>query len=118
MIFLLTLPTHLEQWITSIREARGLNEVSLERLHGVLNTYELEHIEQKERYGKGRVVITSIALVAEVSQKHKVKIVQSSNLDKDAIIAEYGVTSAIQSYGDFYSLEELEKLEDKCDAPR
>ena len=40
------------------------------------------------------------------------KIVQSSDLHKDAIIAEYGVTSASQSDGDFYSLEELEQLED------
>ena len=41
------------------------------------------------------------------------KIVQSSNLDKDAIIDEYGVTSASQYDGDFYSLEELEQLEDE-----
>ena len=41
------------------------------------------------------------------------KIVQSSNLDKDAIIAKYGVTSASQYDGDFYSLEELEQLEDE-----
>ena len=40
-------------------------------------------------------------------------IVQSSNLDNDAIITEYGVTSASQSNGDFYSLEELEQFEDE-----
>ena len=59
------------------------------------------------------MVSTSIALVAEVPQKNEVKIVQSSNLDKDEIIAEYGVTSTSQSDGDFYSLEELEQLEDE-----
>ena len=36
------------------------------------------------------------------------KIVQSSGLNKDAIIAEYGVTPPNQSDGDFYSLKELE----------
>ena len=41
------------------------------------------------------------------------KIVQSSGLNKDAIIAEYGVTSPNQSDGDFYSMEELEQLEDE-----
>ena len=43
-----------------------MNEVSMERLYGVLNTYELERIQQKEIYGKGRVVSKSTALVAEV----------------------------------------------------
>ena len=63
--FLLTLPTHLEHRITAIREARDLSEISLERLYGVLKTYELEQIQQKEVYGKGRVVSTSTALVAD-----------------------------------------------------
>ena len=82
-----------------------MNEVSLERLYVVLKTYELEQIQQKEIYGKGRVVITSTALVAEVPQKVEEKIVQSSDLNKDAIIAEYGVTSPSQYNGDFYSLD-------------
>ena len=51
--------------------------------------------------------------MAEVPQKVEEKIVQSSGLNKDAIIAEYGVTSPNQSDGDFYSLEELEQLEDE-----
>ena len=46
--FLLTLPTHLEHRITAIREARDLSEISLDRLYGVLKTYELEQIQQKE----------------------------------------------------------------------
>ena len=66
--FLLTLPTHMEHWITTIRESIDMNEVSLERLYGILKTYELEQIQQKEIYGKGRVVSTSTALVAEVPQ--------------------------------------------------
>ena len=111
--FLLTLPTHLEHRITAIRESRDLNEVSLERLYGVLKTYELEQIQQKEIYGMGRVVSTSTGLVAEVPQKLEEKIVQSSGTNKDAIIAEYGVTSTSESDGDFFSLEELEQLEDE-----
>ena len=51
--------------------------------------------------------------MTEVPQKVKEKIVQSSSLNKDAIIAEYGVTSPNQSDGDFYSLKELEQLEDE-----
>ncbi|KAL8119782.1 hypothetical protein AgCh_017046 [Apium graveolens] len=43
--FLLTLPTHLEHRIIAIREARDLSEISLDRLYGVLKTYELEQIQ-------------------------------------------------------------------------
>ena len=110
---MLTLLTHLEHGITAIRESRDMNEVSLERLYGVLNTYELEKIQQKEIYGMGRVVSTSTGLVAEVPQKLEEKIVQSSGINKDAIIAEYSVTSTSESDGDFFSLEELEQLEDE-----
>ena len=113
MKFLLTLPTHLEHRITTFRESRDMNEVLLERLYGIMKIYELEQIQQKEIYGKGRVVNTSTALVAEVPQKPEEKVVQSSSLDKDEIIVEFGVTSASQSGGDFYSFKELEQLEDE-----
>ena len=109
----MTLPTHLEHRITAIRESRDMNEVSLERLYSILKTYELEQIQQKEIYGKGRVVSTSTTLVAKVPHKQEVKVIQSSSLDNDAIVDEYGVTSASQSGGNFYSLEELEQLEDE-----
>ena len=111
--FLLTLPTHLEHRITAIRESRDMNEVSLERLYGVLKTYELEQIQQKEIYGKGRVVSATTALVAEVPQRVEEKIIQSSGLNLETITAEYGITSPNQSDGDFYSLEELEQLKDE-----
>ena len=108
--FLLTLPTHLEHRITAIIESMDMNEVSLERLYGVLKTYDLEQIQQKEIYWKGRVVSASTALVAEFPQKVEEKIVQSSGLNQEAITVEYGITSPNQSDGDFYSLEELEQL--------
>ena len=56
---------------------------------------------------------TSTGLVVEFSQKLEEKIIQSSGLNKYVIIDEYGVTSPNQSDGDFYSLEELEQLEDE-----
>ncbi|KAK1390319.1 hypothetical protein POM88_018497 [Heracleum sosnowskyi] len=110
--FLLTLPPHLEHKISAIREARDMNELALERLYGVLKTYELEQIQQKELYGTGRIVGTSTALAAEVPQKLEVKAVQPSSSHMNVIDAEYGLTSIDQSGGDFYSLEELDQLED------
>ena len=79
--------------ITAIIESRDMNEVFLERLYGVLKTYELEQIQEKEIYGKGRVLSASTALVAEVPQKVEEKIVQSSGLNQEAITVEYGITS-------------------------
>ena len=111
--FLLTLPSHLEHRITAIRESRDMNEVSLERLYGVLKTYELEQIQQKEIYGKGKVVSTSSALVAEDAEKKEVKVAQPPILSGEGIIAEYGTTPATSDSGEFYSLEELEQLEDE-----
>lgn len=43
--FMLTLPVHLEHRITAIREGRDIGELSLERIYGVLKTYELEQIQ-------------------------------------------------------------------------
>ena len=111
--FLLTLPTHLEHRITAIRESRDMNEISLERLFGVLKTYELEQIQQREIYGKGKVVSTLTALVYEALEKLEGKIIQSSSSNKEGIVAEYGVTTTVQSDDDYYSLEELEQLEDE-----
>ena len=113
MKFLLTLPSHLEHRITDIRESRDMNEVSLERLYGVLKTYEPEWIQQKEIYDKGKDVRTSTALVAEDAEKKEVKVVQPSIPAGDGIIAEYGTTPTTSDNGEFYSLEEHEQLEDE-----
>ena len=51
--------------------------------------------------------------MVEVPQKVEEKIVQSSGLNQETITAEYGITSPNQYDGDFYSLEELEQLEDE-----
>ena len=115
--FLLTLPTHLEHRITTIREARDLSEISLERLYGVLKTYELEQIQQKEVYGKDRMVSTSTALVAEGQQQQQSqqleRMVQCSKAEENMLVAEYDPPTTNQSSDDFYSLEELEQLEDE-----
>ncbi|KAL8121361.1 hypothetical protein AgCh_018193 [Apium graveolens] len=86
--------TEVFERITAIREARDLSEISLERLYGVLKTYELEQIQQKEVYGKERMV-------------------QSSKAEENVIVAEFDPPTTNQSGDDFYSLEELEKLEDE-----
>lgn len=68
--FLLTLPEHLEHKVTTIREGRNLNEVSLETLYGVLKSYELELFQKRaiQTGTKGKVANMSGALVAHEPQ--------------------------------------------------
>ncbi|KAL8103331.1 hypothetical protein AgCh_027774 [Apium graveolens] len=62
--FLLTLPDHLEQKISAIREGRDLSRITLKVLYGILKTYELEMIQRKSlRTGQGHVVDGSGALI-------------------------------------------------------
>ncbi|KAL8132115.1 hypothetical protein AgCh_007858 [Apium graveolens] len=67
--FLLTLPDHLEQKISAIREGRDLNRMTQEVLYGILKTYELEMIQRKSfRDGQGHLVDGSSALVVNDRQ--------------------------------------------------
>ena len=45
--FLLTLPEHLENRATAIREGRNLKNISLDTLYGVLKSYELELFQKR-----------------------------------------------------------------------
>ncbi|KAL8146828.1 hypothetical protein AgCh_004532 [Apium graveolens] len=57
----------------SLRNSQDYKEFTLERLYGILKTYELE-IEQDERMEKGRKKGGSIALVAEIEKEKEVKV--------------------------------------------
>ncbi|KAL8110822.1 hypothetical protein AgCh_026529 [Apium graveolens] len=67
--FLFTLPDHLEQKISAIREGRDLSGITLEVLYGVLKTYKLEMIQKKSlRAGQGYVMDGSSALIVNDGQ--------------------------------------------------
>ena len=63
--FVLTLHDLLEHRITIIRESRDQNEISLENFYGVLKTYAFEQVQTKQRYGWGKTMGSSRALVME-----------------------------------------------------
>ena len=65
-----------------------MNEVSLEKLYGVLKTYELEQIQAREVYGKGRIVATTTALVANAPQSKEEYGCQSSGIEDERIEVE------------------------------
>ncbi|KAL8108544.1 hypothetical protein AgCh_024854 [Apium graveolens] len=70
MKFLLALPDHLEQKISTIREGRDLSRMTLEVLYGILKTYELEMLQRNSlKENHGHVVDGSSALVVHDSEK-------------------------------------------------
>ncbi|XP_063937502.1 uncharacterized protein LOC135147810 [Daucus carota subsp. sativus] len=105
--------------ITAIRESRDLTEISLEQLYGVLKTYELEQAQTKQRYGWGKTlntstsVINSNALVVESPLVKERKVVVPSRSSQEYVVPEMGHTSVSTGDDEFYSMEELDQLEDE-----
>ena len=60
---MLTLPSHLEHKISSIRERDDINEMSIERLYGKLKTHKMEQEQGHVIYGPGIVDNNNIALL-------------------------------------------------------
>jgi gag-polypeptide of LTR copia-type/Zinc knuckle len=118
--FLNSMPDHLEHRITAIRESRDINTISLDKLYGILKTYELEQ-EQKKDLRSGRKVASSSALYGEDSEvversprKKAAEIVRSHSSDMDKVTVEHGQTNRSEhSQSEYYSLEELDQLEDE-----
>ncbi|KAL8119911.1 hypothetical protein AgCh_017145 [Apium graveolens] len=84
--FFLTLPDHLEQKISAIREGRDLSRITLEVLYGILKTYELEMIQRK-----------SLRSVVSPSE-------QRTNDSQEQVILEL-------EEDEFYTLDELDELD-------
>ena len=61
--FMLTLPSHLEHKISSIRERDDINNMSIERLYGKLRTHEMEQEQRQIIYGPGKMDIKNTALL-------------------------------------------------------
>ena len=109
MKFLLTFPEHLKHRITAIRESRDLHEISLEQLYGVLKTYELEQAQTKQRYGWGKTLCNSRALVVESpTPEEKKDVVVPSKAIHEFVVPEMGQTASSSGDEEFYTMEELE----------
>lgn len=112
--FLLTLPEHLEHRVTAIRESRDMDAMTLEKLYGILKTYELEQIQTQQMYGRGKVLDRSRALMVQETIGQKLKDLAPSTSTKEYVVPECGTTSGSKEEDDdFYTLEELDQLEDE-----
>ena len=73
---------------------------------------EQEQKEQLHGKAKDREVSTTTALVGKAPVKMEAKVVQPYSSDKEVIVVECGKTAASQGCAEYYSLQELEELED------
>ncbi|KAL8103330.1 hypothetical protein AgCh_027773 [Apium graveolens] len=114
--FLLTLPDHLEQKISAIREGRDLSIITLEVLYGVLKTYELEMIQKKSlRAGQGYVMDCSSALIVNDGQtsndEQRSPTLAISTSEKRVNDSEEQVILELDEEDQFYTLDELDELD-------
>ncbi|KAL8095602.1 hypothetical protein AgCh_036862 [Apium graveolens] len=114
--FLLTLPDHLEQKISAIREGRDLSRITPEVLYGVLKTYELEMIQKKSlRVGQGYVLDGSSALIVNDGQtsndEQRSPTPAIFTSEKRINDTEEQVILELDEKDEFYTLDELDELD-------
>ena len=80
--FLRSLPKEWKPMTVSLRNSQDYKDFTLERLYGILKTYELE-LEQDEVLEKGRKKGGSVALVAENEKECRQETVRSTLNSKD-----------------------------------
>ncbi|KAK1374545.1 hypothetical protein POM88_030738 [Heracleum sosnowskyi] len=119
MKFMMTLPHHVEHKSSSIREIIDFTKIPLEMIYGQLKTYEMEQKQRVIIYGPGTVdnkntaITRSAALVVDEPTTFDIQ-VQTPRAGKEAIIeAEMDSANLGADESDYYTLEELEQMEDK-----
>ncbi|KAK1402379.1 hypothetical protein POM88_001984 [Heracleum sosnowskyi] len=116
---MMTLPHHVEHKSSSIRERIDFTKMSLEMIFGKLKTYEMEQEQRVIIYGPGTVdnknnaLARSAALVVDEPTNSDIQ-VQTPRAGNEAIIeAEMDSANLGADESDYYTLEELEQMEDK-----
>ncbi|KAK1363912.1 CCHC-type domain-containing protein [Heracleum sosnowskyi] len=117
--FMMTLPHHVEHKSSSIRERIDFTKMPLEMIYGKLKTYEMEQEQRVIIYGPGildnknSALARSAALVVNEPTTSDIE-VQTSRAGNEVIIeAEMDSANLGADESDYYTLEELEQMEDK-----
>ena len=117
--FMLTLPSHLEHKISILKERDDINEMSIERLYGKLKTHEMEQEKRQIIYGSGTVDSKNTTLLKTITLVVKDVVVTETRIEKhvaekhEFVEAEISENSQEGDEDEFYSMEELEQLENK-----
>lgn len=117
--FMLTMPSHVGEKLSSIRERDDFSTMTLERIYGKLRTHEMELEQRMIIYGPGSVSNKNTALAkttalvvneAPVPEERGVAL----RAEKEEIIeAELASVNLNADESEYYTLEELEQMEDK-----
>jgi hypothetical protein len=116
--FMLTLPLHVEHRATSIRERADFPTMSLEQLFGKLRTYEMEQDQRAIIYGPGSVdsksnaLAKTTALVVLEPITSDVKVETSKAGKEELIEVEIDKVDQEADDSEYYTLDELEQMED------
>ncbi|KAK1379987.1 hypothetical protein POM88_026731 [Heracleum sosnowskyi] len=117
--FMMTLPHHVEHKSSSIRERIDFTKIPLEMIYGKLKTYEMKQEQRVIIYGPGTVdnknsaLARSAALVVDEPTTSDIQ-VQTPKAGKEVTIeAEMDSVNLGVDESDYYTLEELEQMEDK-----
>ena len=117
--FMLTLPSHLEHKISSIRERYDINDISIERLYGKLKTHEMEQEQRQIIYGPGTVdnkntsMLKTTALVVRIVDEIESRVDKLVSDKHEIVEADFTESTHESDEDDFYTMEELEQLENK-----
>ena len=115
--FMLTLPSHVEHKISSIRERDEINDMSIERLYGKLKTHEIKQEQRQIIYGPGTMdskntdLLKTTALVVRNVDETKTRIEKPVSDKQEMVEAKFTESTQESDEDDFYSMEELEQLE-------
>ena len=117
--FMLTLPYHVEHKAQSIRDMVNFNSMTLEKLFGKLKTYEMEQEQRAIIYGPGTVDSKTAALQKTTALVVNEPLALEASVDTQCtegtkiVEAEIVVEAQSSDADDYYTLEELEDMEDK-----
>ena len=116
---MLTLPHHVEHKISAIRERDDIHTMSMEKLYEKLRTYETEQEHIVIIYSSGTMdnksiaLLKTTALVAIEPKDVVTKDEKSQMITEDIIEAEMSHNLLASDENDYYTLEELDQLEDQ-----
>ena len=114
--FMLTLPSHLEHKISSIRERDDINDMSIERLYGKLKTHEMEQEQRQIIYGPGIVdsknttLLKTTTLVVRNVDEIESRVEKPVSDKHEIVEADFTESTHGSDEDDFYTMEELEQL--------
>ena len=117
--FMLTLPSHLDHKISSIRERDDINDMSIERLYGKLKTHKMEQEQRQIIYGtwtvdsKNTALLKTTALVVRNADETESRVEKPVSDKHEIVEADFTESTHGSDEDDFYTMEELEQLENK-----